>query len=82
MEDLNDEVAKANGRLFIGLRRKKMLGNFYYLFCLHELQDFLVADETEILKSCGSVEKQEHVFGFPDEIKKLREDRNDFLEVF
>jgi len=33
-----------------------------------------MAYKNEILESSGSVQEQEHVFGFPDEIEKLRED--------
>ena len=82
MEDLNDEVTEADGRLFIGLRWKEMLCNFYYLFSFHKQQDFFMAYKNEILESSGSVQEQEHVFGFPDEIEKLREDWNYLLKVF
>jgi len=41
-----------------------------------------MAYKNEILESSGSVQEQEHVFGFSDEIEKLREDRNYLLKVF
>ena len=56
MEDLNDQVTEAHGRLLVHRRRQESLNSVDYLLSVHHLKHLLAAEENKVLERSSSVQ--------------------------